>query len=393
MRAQKKSILGGVRDGEVCVLGLGYVGLTLAVTMADIGFKIVGVEVSDDVVENVMQKVTTPMWTAGTATTLAAFHTSSTQTGSTAGKYYYDVRAEDDQTKDVQFAISYGHRLGSGSEGSTTTGTTNPTKAIYSQLRQVLLPPQTTSFNFNGRGSGSHPSDDVFAIVCNRARYREKMDPGNWELHLASGSKRSAGDTSGSHFIKLIDDSGAGADPTIGNAKREFNVVSGSISTGTANIKTTAAAQSTVNSAGSLGYFFPELGVIVLNAFALSQGAPYPAITLTRSAAANDDTAKHVYNAVNTGVYFQARREEQIKSSHYFCRVKSEEYNWSQNPTYYTGSNAEIRNATFIQDPKSYITTVGLYNNTNELLAVAKLSQPLLKSRDREAVIKVRLDF
>ena len=52
MKVEKKSILGGVKDGEVCVLGLGYVGLTLAVTMADIGFKIVGVEVSDDVVES-----------------------------------------------------------------------------------------------------------------------------------------------------------------------------------------------------------------------------------------------------------------------------------------------------------------------------------------------------
>ena len=56
-------------------------------------------------------------------------------------------------------------------------------------------------------------------------------------------------------------------------------------------------------------------------------------------------------------------------------------------------SNAELKNPTFVQDPKAYITTVGLYNNNNELLAVAKLSQPLLKSRDREAVIKVRLDF
>ena len=199
--------------------------------------------------------------------------------------------------------------------------------------------------------------------------------------------------TANGRTLKLIDDSGATADSSVNASKRIFNVVSGSISTGTANIKTTAAAQSTVNSAGSLGYFFPELGVIVLNAYAISRGAPYPGITLTRSAAANDDTAKHVYNAVNTGVYFQARREEQIKSSHYFCRVKSEEYNWSQNPTYYTGSNAEIRNSTFIQDPKAYITTVGLYNEGNELLAVAKLSQPLLKSRDREAVIKVRLDF
>ena len=93
------------------------------------------------------------------------------------------------------------------------------------------------------------------------------------------------------------------------------------------------------------------------------------------------------------GGHFKARREEQIKSSHYFCRVRSDEYNWSQNPTYYSGDNAEVTNTTFIQDPKSYITTVGLYNDNNELLAVAKLSQPLLKSRDREAVIKVRLDF
>ena len=97
--------------------------------------------------------------------------------------------------------------------------------------------------------------------------------------------------------------------------------------------------------------------------------------------------------AISNGVYFRARREEQIKSSHYFCRVRADEYNYSQNPTYYTGSNAELQNPSFVQDPKSYITTVGYYNNDNELLAVAKLSQPLLKSKDREAVIKVRLDF
>jgi hypothetical protein len=295
----------------------------------------------------------------------------------------YD-KAQTDTTRQVQFAVSYGHIDGSGSL-STSSGN-NPSKAIYRQFRNICIKNSSseTRFDFDGNGEGTtYKAYDVFVINVNRARYREKLDPGNWELHLTANSRT----------LKLIDDSGATADSSVNASKRIFNVVSGSISTGTANIKTTAAAQSTVNSAGSLGYFFPELGVIVLNAYAISQGSPYPAITLTRSAAANDDTAKHVYNAVNTGVYFQARREEQIKSSHYFCRVKSEEYNWSQNPTYYTGSNAEIRNATFVQDPKSYITTVGLYNNTNELLAVAKLSQPLLKSRDREAVIKVRLDF
>ncbi len=333
---------------------------------------------------NILSTISSPVWSGGTAT-LTAFYTSSVQSGS-SGDYYYDVydKAQADTTRQVQFAVSYGHIDGSGSL-STSSGN-NPSKAIYRQFRNICIKNSSseTRFDFDGNGEGTtYKAYDVFVINVNRARYREKLDPGNWELHLTANSRT----------LKLIDDSGATADSSVNASKRIFNVVSGSISTGTANIKTTAAAQSTVNSAGSLGYFFPELGVIVLNAYAISQGSPYPAITLTRSAAANDDTAKHVYNAVNTGVYFQARREEQIKSSHYFCRVKSEEYNWSQNPTYYTGSNAEIRNATFIQDPKSYITTVGLYNNTNELLAVAKLSQPLLKSRDREAVIKVRLDF
>ena len=336
---------------------------------------------------NILSTISSPVWSGGTAT-LQSFFTSSVQSGS-SGDYYYDVydKVQTDTTRQVQFAVSYGHIDGSGSL-STSAGN-NPSKAIYRQFRNICIKNSSseTRFDFDGNGEGTtYKAWDIFAINVNRARYREKLDPGNWELQLTANGR----------MTKLIDDSGATADSSVNASKRIFNVVSGSISSGTANIKDTAVAQSTINSAGSLGYFFPELGVIVLNAFALSQGAPYPAITLTRSAAANDDTAKQAYNAISASsstAYFQARREEQIKSSHYFCRVKSDEYNWSQNPTYYTGSNAEIRNATFIQDPKSYITTVGLYNNTNELLAVAKLSQPLLKSRDREAVIKVRLDF
>jgi len=347
----------------------------------------------EDKLENVVSTIAERMW-SDSATTLTTFFTGSIQ-DSNSGKYYYDVRAEDDQTKDVQFAISYGHRLGSGSEGSTTTGTTNPTKAIYSQLRQVLLPPQTTSFNFNGRGSGSHPSDDVFAIVCNRARYREKMDPGNWELHLASGSKRSAGDTSGSHFIKLIDDSGAGADPTIGNAKREFNVVSGSIADG---IYETATTRATSTNSGSYGLFYPEMGMIVLNPVALASGSGNLAgagvvAPLVKSSAANNYEHRKLLHSIESGSYFSARREEAKRSSFYFCRVPNFEFNHSQNPSYYTGSNAQLVNNDFIKEPVTYITTVGLYNSNNELLAVAKMSQPFKKDPNTEALIKVRLDY
>lgn len=329
---------------------------------------------------NILSTISSPVWSGGTAT-LSSFYTGSTQSGS-SGDYYYDVydKAGSDSTRQVQFAVSYGHIEGSGSK-STSAGN-NPSKAIYRQFRNICIKNSSseTRFNFNANGDGtSYEAADIFAISVNRARYREKIDPGNWELHL----------TKGANTLKLIDDSGATADASIKASQRVFNIVSGSISSGTASIKTTAVAQSATN--GSFGYFYPELGLIVLNAYALNQDAL--AITLTRSTATNDNTAYELVSAVSDGGNFQARREEQIKSSHYFCRIKSDEYNFSQNPTYFTGSNAELRNSTFVQDPKSYITTVGLYNNNNELLAVAKLSQPLLKSRDREAVIKVRLDF
>jgi len=329
---------------------------------------------------NIPSTISSPVWSGG-ADTLTSFYTGSTQSGS-SGDYYYDVydKAGSDSTRQVQFAVSYGHIEGSGSL-STSAGN-NPTKAIYRQVRNICIKNASseTRFNFNADGDGtSYEAADVFAIGVNRARYREKIDPGNWELHL----------TKGGNTLKLIDDSGATSDSTVNASQRVFNIVSGSISGGTATIKTTAVAQSATN--GSFGYFYPELGIIVLNAYALNQDSL--AITLTRSTATNDNTAYELVSSISTGAKFQARREEQIKSSHYFCRVRSDEYNWSQNPTYYTGSNAELRNPTFIQDPKSYITTVGLYNDNNELLAVAKLSQPLLKSRDREAVIKVRLDF
>ena len=348
----------------------------------------------EDKLENVVSTIAERMWTDSTGT-LTTFFTGSIQ-DSNSGKYYYDVRAEDDQTKDVQFAVTYGHRLGSGSEGSSTTGTTNPTKAIYSQLRQVLLPAQTTQFNFNGRGSGSHLSDDVFAIVCNRARYREKMDPGNWELHLASGSKRSPGDTSGSVTIKLIDDSGAGSDPTVGAAKREFNVVSGSIADGIYETATTAA---TATKSGSFGLFYPEMGMVILNPSAIASGSGHNigargvVEPLVKSTSTNNYNHRKLFDSIKSGSYFAARREERKRSSFYFCRAVNNEFNHSQNPSYFTGSNAELIQSSFISEPTSYITTVGLYNDNNELLAVAKLSQPFKKDPNTEALIKVRLDY
>jgi len=94
---------------------------------------------------------------------------------------------------------------------------------------------------------------------------------------------------------------------------------------------------------------------------------------------------------INGGI--QSRSSEQVKSTYYFVRVKNAEYNYSNNPSFVTGTLGELFFSTMIQDPQAYITTVGLYNNRKELLATAKLSQPLLKNYTREALIKIKLDF
>tara|TARA_B100000029_G_scaffold493037_1_gene555087 strand:+ start:20 stop:1057 length:1038 start_codon:yes stop_codon:yes gene_type:complete len=337
----------------------------------------------DKKIENQFSTVAEPMFSTGGV--LTTFFTGSTQ-DSNSGKYYYDVHATDDQTQPVEFAISYGHRQGSGSEGSSTAGTTNPTKAIYSQIRQVLLPSQTEQFNFNGGGSGSYPTEDIFVIAANRARYREKMDPGNWELHL----------TSGSSTVKLIDDSGANTNPTAGVAKREFNIVSGSIANGTYEKATTTA---TITNSGSYGLFYPEQGMLVLNPNALQSGSGYDhqktsvIEPLTKSTSTNNYEHRKLLESIQSGSYFAARREEQKRSSFFFCDVRSNEFNHSQNPSYTTGDNAQLVQSSFKQEPTTYITTVGLYNDNNELLAVAKMSKPFKKDPNTEALIKVRLDY
>ena len=92
---------------------------------------------------------------------------------------------------------------------------------------------------------------------------------------------------------------------------------------------------------------------------------------------------------------FQARSSEKVKSTHYFVRATSNMFNATTNETYYTQSLAGVKEIIpgMKSDPKTYITTVGMYNDNNQLLAIAKLSKPLLKSFAREAIVKVKLDF
>jgi hypothetical protein len=82
----------------------------------------------------------------------------------------------------------------------------------------------------------------------------------------------------------------------------------------------------------------------------------------------------------------------ELNSTVYFCRASHNEFNYSNNPTYLSQSQIRVKNST-TDNPVSYVTTVGLYSSDNELLAVAKLSEPLKKDPTTEVTLRVRLDF
>jgi hypothetical protein len=88
----------------------------------------------------------------------------------------------------------------------------------------------------------------------------------------------------------------------------------------------------------------------------------------------------------------QFNNTTELNSTIYFCRINHSEFNYSTNPTYLSGSKIRVKtNST--DDPVAYITSVGLYNDSNELMAVAKLSEPLKKTPSTEFTLRCRLDY
>jgi hypothetical protein len=331
----------------------------------------------NDIVENQRTTISSGLWSGGSAT-LTSFFTQSTN-GNITGSFLelYNEDPNQSSSAETQFAIGYAHVHGSGSKGNVSKLTTGgrQSAALYRQFRNVILAPNTDEFTFTGH---SGTSEDFYFISFQRARQREKIDPGNWELQLSGQMAGKAAK------IQLIDDSGATTNPTVEEGGRVFNVVSGSISDG---VNTTAANQP----GGGLGLFYPDLGIILLDAAQMEASGGLTANA--RDADQHISRSEAFFDVIVSGSSFQARREEEISSTNYFVRANNKDFNFSSNPTFSTGSDGSLTQGTFFKDPKTFITQVGLYNDENELLAIAKLSQPLLKSYSREAIIKVKLDF
>ena len=95
---------------------------------------------------------------------------------------------------------------------------------------------------------------------------------------------------------------------------------------------------------------------------------------------------------MSLGANFQLNSEETITSDYIFVRIKNNDFNYTTNPSMISGSG-EFYYPSLVNNPQTFITTVGMYNDNNELLAVAKLSKPLVKDFTKEALVRVKLDF
>ena len=344
--------------------------------------------------------VTTGLW-SGDSGSLAQFFTASAQTTATSGYYYANVYDYNpvtfSDTAEIQFAIAYGHVNGSGSMTlDVNDSALLATKATYAQYRAMLLDPTDTKFSFENSAGTLEDSNAVYIINVSRGRYREKMDAGNWSLKL----------TGGNGTFTFIDNSGKKFGDDLGLSGRTFKVVSGSLNLGTENeatINTTTAA----NGQG-YGLFYPDRGIIVLNADAIGNTLGTIAnqtiytkdgtiiqsgsVTPSHLQTSEQFNQYRLLQAIQRGADFEARRTENISTQHFFVRATNREFNYSNNPTY-TKVDGSFVETTFETDPQTFITTVGLLNDSNEMIAVAKTSQPIVKSFDKEVLIKVKLSF
>lgn len=344
------------------------------------------------------------LWADNTGELLNFFISTAQWSGSTS--YYYEVwHSASRNCEDVEsFSVAYGHYAGSGSStiGGGQSGDT-PSKAIYGQYRSILLDGTASIGGANGRptkfvdGIG-RDIDHFYVVNFNRTRFKDKLDPGNFQLSLIelnggahsniyyTGSNVAV--SSSNKVISLIDDSGDSNDSLgyEGIPLPVRNLVSGTIDGGIYN----------PSAPHHYGLVYPDNATILINANSLNLSCSFN--TVTGSNIAGDNSMK-IFKSISgsgtrgVGYGFSARSIEKKETAYYYVRVRPASANYSNNPTFVSGSTNQILNTKFINDPNVYVTSIGLYNQNRELLAVAKMSKPVRKNFNSELSVTVKLEY
>jgi hypothetical protein len=273
------------------------------------------------------------------------------------------------------FDLTYGYN-------SATSGThvMNAKKMnIYSQLSLVLngAGPEGQILNFDRDGDLLGTTTDsmnaCFFIPYARLLTKDEIKKGSYTLSWFSSSTTPGfGKT-----LITVGDYGAATEYRVNSPAGEYGLLY------------TSSAPPVSSGASSVGHLYYQAGIAVITASGdLFQSASNYITTMNITSACNDLRSEWNNNSYNNTT--------ELNSTIYFCQANAGEFNFSANPTYLTASAIRVKGGIGgnpSAQPKAYITTIGLYSPDNELLAVAKLSEPIQKDPSNSLVFRVRLDY
>lgn len=276
------------------------------------------------------------------------------------------------------FDISLGFAGNSSLSGTVDHVEVSKKIQMYNQMAQVLVGHDITGsilpFDEDGDilAGGTKIKECVF-LNFSRLLVKDEVKKASVEMIIGTGSYSTpfAG-------TKTLTDYGANNEYRVNSPAGEYGIIySGS---GT----------------GPCGLVYYQAGVMVLTASVFGGGTQFllsGATDQSVSEALSGSSIQDVCDAVRSRVKeINFNNTVELNSTVYFCRINHNEFNYSSNPTYLSGSKIRVKE-TSIDSPASYVTTVGLYSADNELLATAKLSEPLKKTPENEMILRVRLDY
>lgn len=273
------------------------------------------------------------------------------------------------------FDITFGYASGSALSGSTSTAN-NKKLNIYNQFAQILAGYDTGSnvrkFDQDGDYSSGTKINDAFFLSFARLLVKDEIKKGSFQMSIGTGSTYASPFSS----IKTIYDASGVTDYRTNSPAGDYGLLY-------------------TNSAGTgdvVGHVYYQAGAVVLTA-SIFDSTNVMSGTATLNETLSGSTIQVVADSLRHRIQnIQFNNTTELNSTIYFCRAFSNEFNYSSNPTYLSSSQIVVKSEA-TDPPIAYITTVGLYSADNELLAVAKLSEPLKKTVDTELTIRTRLDY
>ena len=281
------------------------------------------------------------------------------------------------------FDITTGYSSDSAMSGASSIQNSKKLN-IYSQMAQVLVGYDAAgsiqNFDQDGdiAGGGTKIKEAVF-VNFSRLLSKDEIKKGSFEMWVVTGGVPN----SLSHRMTITDD-GAATSYKVNSPAGEYGILY------------TGSGVKDANSGVGLVYY--QAGVALLTASIFTSNATDSSLgpgyaSGTYESLATGSNIEGMANAFRNRLQnVSFNNTVELNSTVYFCRASHNEFNYSNNPTYLSESQIRVKNST-TDNPVSYVTTVGLYSSDNELLAVAKLSEPLKKDPTTEVTLRVRLDF